>query len=107
MGNILYFSLSFSHNNNSYNSIKAYMTNGNDANKLGPGRHMLAAAEAGIMTLALTNPLWVIKTRLCLQYGNLDKLALPAYKRYDGMMDAFRKVYRYLFFFFFIHVCIC
>lgn len=56
---------------------------------------MLAAAESGVMTLALTNPLWVVKTRLCLQYGNLDKLALPAYKRYDGMLDAFRKVYRY------------
>ena len=87
--------LSCSHAQLSYNSIKAYMTDGNEANKLGPGRHMLAAAEAGVMTLALTNPLWVVKTRLCLQYGNLDKLALPPYKRYDGMVDAFRKVYRY------------
>ena len=71
------------------------MTDGDESRKLGPGRHMLAAAESGVMTLALTNPLWVVKTRLCLQYGNLDKLALPPYKRYDGMLDAFRKVYRY------------
>lgn len=71
------------------------MTDGDEQFKLGPGRHMLAAAEAGVMTLALTNPLWVVKTRLCLQYGNVEKLALPPYKRYDGMMDAFRKVYRH------------
>ena len=71
------------------------MTDGNEKNPLGPGRHMLAAAEAGVMTLALTNPIWVVKTRLCLQYGNLEKLGLPAYKKYNGMFDAFRKVYKH------------
>jgi solute carrier family 25 folate transporter 32 len=71
------------------------MTDGNDKNVLGPGRHMLAASEAGVMTLALTNPIWVVKTRLCLQYGNLEQMGVPAYKKYNGMMDAFRKVYRH------------
>ena len=71
------------------------MTDGNDKNILGPGRHMLAASEAGILTLALTNPIWVVKTRLCLQYGNLEQMGIPAYKKYNGMMDAFRKVYRH------------
>jgi len=37
--------------------------------QLSPGAHMLAAAEAGLITLFLTNPIWVVKTRLCLQYG--------------------------------------
>lgn len=71
------------------------MNDGDERVNLGAGRHMLAAAEAGMLTLALTNPIWVVKTRLCLQYGNLDAMALPAYKRYHGMFDAFKKVYRY------------
>jgi hypothetical protein len=27
------------------------------------GGHMLAASEAGILTLFMTNPIWVVKTR--------------------------------------------
>ena len=45
------------------------MQHGNSLIQLSPGAHMLAAAEAGIVTLMLTNPIWVVKTRLCLQYG--------------------------------------
>lgn len=75
------------------------MTDGNDHKQLGAERHMAAAAEAGIMTLALTNPIWVVKTRLCLQYGSVSSpnvnCELPAYKRYHGMFDAFRKVYKH------------
>ena len=48
---------------------------------LGPARHMLAAAEAGIITLVLTNPIWVIKTRLCLQFGDYAQI-LSEKKRY-------------------------
>ena len=29
--------------------------------------HMAAAAIAGVGTLVLTNPIWVVKTRMCLQ----------------------------------------
>lgn len=34
---------------------------------------MLAAAQAGVCTLAITNPIWVAKTRLCLQYDRYTK----------------------------------
>lgn len=43
----------------------------------------------GAMTLCLTNPIWVTKTRLILQY-NSD----PSQKLYRGMLDALVKIYR-------------
>lgn len=54
--------------------------------------HMIAAAEAGILTLVMTNPIWVVKTRLCLQYGR-DNVQAPE-TRYNGMIDALAKIYR-------------
>ena len=47
----------------SYNTIKTDMQKGNSQTQLSPGSHMLAASEAGILTLAMTNPIWVVKTR--------------------------------------------
>ena len=62
---------------------------------LGPGQHIMAACEAGALTLVLTNPIWVVKTRLCLQYGDFNELAIDPTKRYHGMVDALRKVYHF------------
>ena len=44
------------------------MQGGDSRAGLPPGMHMLAAAQSGVLTLAMTNPIWVVKTRLCLQY---------------------------------------
>lgn len=44
----------------------------------------------GILTLTLTNPIWVTKTRLVLQYD-----ADPTGKQYKGMIDALVKIYRH------------
>lgn len=53
---------------------------------------MLAASEAGILTLLMTNPIWVVKTRLCLQYEN--NMDLTSTKNYRGMTDGLIKIYR-------------
>ncbi|KAA0702675.1 Mitochondrial folate transporter/carrier [Triplophysa tibetana] len=68
-----------------YNAIKAYNKEGRQT-ELSAGEHLMSAATAGAMTLCLTNPIWVTKTRLVLQY-NTDQ------KQYKGMMDALVKIY--------------
>lgn len=75
-----------------YNTIKGWIQGGNTAQPLGPALHMLAASEAGVLTLLMTNPIWVVKTRLCLQYEN--KADLTSTKYYRGMVDGLRKIYR-------------
>ncbi|KAG8246554.1 hypothetical protein J6590_082326 [Homalodisca vitripennis] len=76
----------------SYNSIKTWIQGGNSKTPLGPTMHMIAAAEAGVLTLVMTNPVWVVKTRLCLQYGRESDL--KSSREYYGMMDALRKIYK-------------
>lgn len=51
---------------------------------------MLASLHPGILTLTLTNPIWVTKTRLVLQYS-----ADRSTKQYKGMIDALVKIYRH------------
>ncbi|KAM4631323.1 solute carrier family 25 member 32a [Polymixia lowei] len=72
-----------------YNAIKAYTRDGREA-ELSALEHLVSAAQAGILTLCLTNPVWVTKTRLVLQY-NAD----PDRRQYRGMMDALVKIYQY------------
>lgn len=82
-----------------YNTAKTSMQGGDTKMQLTPGMHMLAAAEAGILTLAMTNPIWVVKTRLCLQYGN-DlagagggiRTTSNSQAGYKGMIDALARI---------------
>ncbi|XP_015587464.1 mitochondrial folate transporter/carrier [Cephus cinctus] len=75
-----------------YNTIKTWIQGGNTKKPLGPTLHMVAAADAGILTLLMTNPIWVVKTRLCLQYAG--DVSLAESKRYSGTVDALNKIYR-------------
>lgn len=75
-----------------YNTIKSTLQKGDKNKVLSPNLHLLAAAQAGATTLVFTNPIWVIKTRLCLQYG--DGLILSSKQKYNGMIDALIKIYK-------------
>ncbi|KAK3595657.1 hypothetical protein CHS0354_026875 [Potamilus streckersoni] len=75
-----------------YNNIKTWMQGGDAKYALGPGKHIVAASEAGLLTLILTNPLWVAKTRLCLQYESAGTTSKGVY--YNGTVDALLKIYR-------------
>ncbi|XP_061182310.1 solute carrier family 25 member 32-like isoform X1 [Saccostrea echinata] len=77
-----------------YNSIKTFMQDGDTKVDLGAGKHTLAASGAGLLTLVLTNPLWVVKTRLCLQYET-NITSIKPEKYYSGMIDALYKIYKY------------
>lgn len=48
--------------------------------------HMVSALAAGATSTLVTNPIWVIKTRLMTQS--------PTNMKYTGTLDAFRKMYR-------------
>eukprot|EP00095_Tigriopus_kingsejongensis_P007993 maker-scaffold269_size230758-snap-gene-0.27 protein:Tk07993 transcript:maker-scaffold269_size230758-snap-gene-0.27-mRNA-1 annotation:"GI19815" len=78
-----------------YNSIKTEFQQGNPRNQLSPGLHMMAAAQAGVLTLAMTNPIWVVKTRLCLQYDAGGPLRPDPSQTYKGMFDGLYKIAKY------------
>ncbi|GAA5836390.1 hypothetical protein JCM3766R1_003506 [Sporobolomyces carnicolor] len=47
-----------------YTDFKKRMVNGDESKKLNAGQHLVASASSGIVTAVLTNPLWVVKTRM-------------------------------------------
>lgn len=59
----------------------------NSQGTLSPHNYFLSSSLAAIITVLFTNPLWMIKTRLCMQKpGNQSN--------YNGLIDAFLKISR-------------
>lgn len=71
-----------------YNALKLKLQKGNIDTKLSAGMHLVAASEAGLVTLLITNPIWIVKTRLCLQLDNANSL------KYNGTVDCLSKIYQ-------------
>ena len=61
----------------------------NSATTLG---HIAIAAEANVVSLLVSSPISVVRTRLCLQ---MPGSALPESKKYHGTFDGLRKIVRY------------
>ena len=74
-----------------YNSFKRFHAQ-HQHTPLSAGMHLIAAAESGILTLGLTNPIWVSKTRLCLQYVNTGTISRDIIV-YRGFLDCISKIY--------------
>lgn len=72
-----------------YNAFKSGLQGGNRQKQLSAGSHLLAASSSGVLTLTITNPIWVVKTRLCLQSSGGSNT-----KKYSGFIDALVKISR-------------
>ncbi|EDV23496.1 uncharacterized protein TRIADDRAFT_50511 [Trichoplax adhaerens] len=76
-----------------YNAIKANFQAGSNQ-PLGPTKHMTAAAISGVCTLTMTNPIWVVKTRMILQTTKTGEMVVSA-PSYNGLLDGLSKIYKY------------
>ena len=56
--------------------------------------HLLAAANAGIITGTATNPIWLIKTRVQLDKNVAEKSGTLANRQYKNSMDCIRQTFR-------------
>ncbi|KIR27762.1 solute carrier family 25 (mitochondrial folate transporter), member 32 [Cryptococcus deuterogattii 99/473] len=70
-----------------YNMIKKQMQGGDPSYRTSSGQHLLAAAEASAITAMLTNPIWVVKTRV---FGTAKHDSIA----YRGLWDGLRSIYR-------------
>ncbi|KAK8854469.1 hypothetical protein IAR55_003207 [Kwoniella newhampshirensis] len=70
-----------------YNMIKKNMQGSDPNYRTTSGQHLLAAAEASAITAMLTNPIWVVKTRV---FGTAKHD--PA--AYRGLWDGLSSIYR-------------
>jgi solute carrier family 25 folate transporter 32 len=72
-----------------YNTIIVLNNNQNQIKNLTFQSRIIYSTLAGLLTTILTNPIWVIKTRMCLQYSKSKSVV-----SYQNMFDAFRKIYQ-------------
>lgn len=72
-----------------YNTIVVLNNDEDKIKSLAFYYRVIYSTTAGLLTIILTNPIWVIKTRMCLQYSKTKSNV-----SYNGMFDAFQKIYK-------------
>jgi len=77
-----------------YNQAKRRYQDYYDTPQLSAPFHLLSGIEAGIVGTALTNPIWVVKTRLALQKGGGSASAAACPTRYTGTWNALWRIAR-------------
>jgi solute carrier family 25 folate transporter 32 len=73
-----------------YERVKAWHRGWQGSDRLGAGWNLLSAAQAGAMVCLVTNPIWLIKTRMALQ----ARAAVPGVVPYKGLIDALVRIGR-------------
>ena len=56
--------------------------------------HMCAAVNAGVITGTITNPIWLVKTRLQLDKNQAEKTGMPSNRQYKNSMDCVKQTLR-------------
>jgi solute carrier family 25 folate transporter 32 len=74
-----------------YNAMKFSLQDGNVNLPLSPIQHLLCAMCSGAITLSFTNPIWVVKTRMCL----VSSPSVPRHRQYHGLREGLAKLWRY------------
>jgi solute carrier family 25 folate transporter 32 len=74
-----------------YNAMKFSLQEGDIDVSLSALHHLMCAVVAGALTLTVTNPIWVVKTRMCLA----SSPSLPRYMRYKGLRDGLLNLWRH------------
>ncbi|OAF66841.1 Mitochondrial folate transporter/carrier, partial [Intoshia linei] len=71
-----------------YGSLKQHTLKTKDVVELNWKQHLSYASQAGVFTLLLANPIWVVKTRLILQYENMGT------QTYNGIFHCMKTMIR-------------
>ncbi|KAG5186102.1 folate transporter, partial [Tribonema minus] len=78
-----------------YEWAKTSMRRFSDTEKLGPVHHLTAGMAAGNALVLLTNPIWLVKTRMQLQQQQQQRSTAAAGRRpYTGLSDAVATIVR-------------
>ncbi|BHF65472.1 hypothetical protein SprV_0200848300 [Sparganum proliferum] len=73
-----------------YGAIKNHAQEGDPSRKLSKVEYLGYAYLSGCLVLSVTNPIWVVKTRMCLQYETLDKPRVPTLTTWGNLVSIWR-----------------